>query len=112
MAVLGSDLVEGLFEVGAFTQFTSGSTTTTCCPLGTPWEVDSQVTGNLHVQYSGREFRPRLRRASGSARNTNEAPAPVVRDITETLYTAPMVILVCQRFQDRWMTVGQAAGAQ
>lgn len=69
---------QGPWQVGAFTQYISPvDDTDLLSATGTPWEVESQLTGNLYVQY---EWEDGFGLASDSririgARNiTNEAP--------------------------------------
>jgi outer membrane receptor protein involved in Fe transport len=43
---------QGPWQVGAFTQYISAvDDTDLLSATGTPWEVDSQITGNLYLQY-------------------------------------------------------------
>ncbi|PZO05715.1 MAG: TonB-dependent receptor [Alphaproteobacteria bacterium] len=47
---------EGPWQVGAFTQYISAVNDADLLSVtGTPWEIDSQITGNLYVQYEWEE---------------------------------------------------------
>ena len=69
---------EGPWQVGAFTQYISAvDDTDLLSATGTPWEVDSQVTGNLYVQYEWEEnfgLASDARIRLGARNITNEAP--------------------------------------
>jgi outer membrane receptor protein involved in Fe transport len=69
---------QGPWQVGAFTQYISAvDDTDLLSATGTPWEVDSQITGNLYVQYEwdeGAGFASDSRIRIGARNITNEAP--------------------------------------
>ncbi|KPF83007.1 TonB-dependent receptor [Brevundimonas sp. AAP58] len=69
---------QGPWQVGAFTQYISAvDDTDLLSPAGVPWEVESQITGNLYVQYEweGRSGWAADSRIRIGARNiTDEAP--------------------------------------
>ncbi|MBB5744567.1 TonB-dependent receptor plug domain-containing protein [Brevundimonas variabilis] len=69
---------EGPWQVGAFTQYISAvDDNDLLSATGTPWEVDSQVTGNLYVQYEWEEnfgLASDARIRVGARNITNEAP--------------------------------------
>ena len=69
---------QGPWQVGAFTQYISAVDETGFLDVaGNPWEVASQVTGNLYLQYewedtAGLDSNGRIR--VGARNITNEAP--------------------------------------
>lgn len=68
----------GPWQVGAFTQYISAVDETGFLDAaGNPWEVESQVTGNLYAQYEWEEnagFASNTRIRVGGRNITNEAP--------------------------------------
>jgi len=69
---------QGPWQVGAFTQYISAvDDTDLLSATGTPWEVESQITGNLYVQYEwedGAGLASDSRIRIGARNITNEAP--------------------------------------
>jgi hypothetical protein len=69
---------QGPWQVGAFTQYISAvDDTDLLSATGTPWEVESQITGNLYVQYEwedGASLASDSRIRIGARNITNEAP--------------------------------------
>ncbi len=69
---------QGPWQVGAFTQYISAvDDTDLLSATGVPWEVDSQLTGNLYVQYEwerGTGWAADTRIRVGARNITNEAP--------------------------------------